>query len=304
MVFHSKFSRYFEEIVSQGSMRKAADVLNVAASAVDRQVLNAEQTLGVKLFDRLPSGLRLTPAGSAVAQQIARWSNDEITLLQHIEELRSGKGGEVRIAVADGLAVSFIPALVTRLHEVSPKLRFKITVANAATSANLIRANECDIALTFEPPSFTGLRVEAQVVSRIGTLVRLGHPLTKKSRIRLADCLDYQIIAPDSSTALWSTVENLFAEASLAFNVVFTSNNVALLCDMVKRGLGIAIMRDFDAVGHLTDCNFLPLPGVKTAPQNLSLIVSSTNILRPGLEPVIQEIKAALEAIERNDLPA
>ncbi|QJX02476.1 LysR family transcriptional regulator [Alcanivorax sp. IO_7] len=51
--------RYFEGVVREGSVRKAAERLHVAASAVNRQILQLEEELGVPLFERLPRGCAL-----------------------------------------------------------------------------------------------------------------------------------------------------------------------------------------------------------------------------------------------------
>ena len=59
----SRFLRYFLAVGRLGSIRRAADELNVSASAIDRQILNVEANLGMPLFERLPTGLRLTAAG-------------------------------------------------------------------------------------------------------------------------------------------------------------------------------------------------------------------------------------------------
>ncbi|MFS3135020.1 LysR family transcriptional regulator [Gluconacetobacter sacchari] len=299
MVLLSKFSRYFQEIVACGSIRKAADVLNIAASAVDRQVLNAEEKLGIRLFDRTPGGLRLTAAGEAVSHQIARWARDEITLHSHLEELRSGTGGEIRLAVADGPAASFIPTFVERLSAERPGLRFGVVVGSADIVAALVRSGKADIGLTFDPSSFAGLRIESQAASRLGVLVPADHPLTrKKGALHLADCANFPVIAPDGSTALAQMVERLFADVPRPFNVVFTSNNVALLCDMVKRRMGIAFMRDLDAFGHYTEqAVFLPLCDIRMPPQRLSLIVAAQKPLAPGQAAILADIAAALDEL-------
>jgi Bacterial regulatory helix-turn-helix protein, lysR family len=54
---------YIDAIARHGSIRKAAEALNVAPSALNRQVLDLEQDLGSALFERLPRGVRLTAAG-------------------------------------------------------------------------------------------------------------------------------------------------------------------------------------------------------------------------------------------------
>ena len=53
-----------------GSIRKAAAELNVAASALNRQILKLEADLGTPLFDRLPGGMRLTVAGDLLLRHV------------------------------------------------------------------------------------------------------------------------------------------------------------------------------------------------------------------------------------------
>ena len=302
MVLLTKFSRYFLEVIHHGSIRKAAEHLNIAASAVDRQILNVEETLGVRLFDRVSGGVRLTAAGEAVFHQLTRWGKEEAALHRHLAELKNARGGEVRIAVADGLAVSFIPSVIMLLHDDSPGLRFKVTVATAATAAILLRAGDCDLGVTFDPPSFAGLSVEAEALSRLGVLVPRNHPLTHMEDVRVTDCTGYPIVAPDSSTTLWRLVKELLEETDMPYDIVFNSNNIALVCDMVKKNLGIAIMRDLDAFGHYNEdeAQFIELNETKLATQKLSLIIPKTRVLSPSAHFIIEKFKKIFQGFDNN----
>ena len=59
----SRLSEYFMAVARTGSLRKAAEQLFISVSAVHRQIVLAEEELGVALFERLPQGLKLTLAG-------------------------------------------------------------------------------------------------------------------------------------------------------------------------------------------------------------------------------------------------
>ena len=60
---HAPVLRYFSEVAERGSIRQAAKTLNIASSAVNRQILKLEENLGVQLFERVPGGVQLTHAG-------------------------------------------------------------------------------------------------------------------------------------------------------------------------------------------------------------------------------------------------
>ena len=57
---HARVLRYLDEVVRRGSIRKAAEHLHVAPTAVNRQILDLEAELGAPLFDRIHNRLRLT----------------------------------------------------------------------------------------------------------------------------------------------------------------------------------------------------------------------------------------------------
>src|SRR5258708_13787934 len=82
MRIHSPAIRYFDAVRKAGSIREASRRLNVASSAVNRQILKLEAEIGAPLFDRLPGGLKLTAAGETVARHV-------IAVLQDLERARS-----------------------------------------------------------------------------------------------------------------------------------------------------------------------------------------------------------------------
>ena len=69
---HAIVLKYLEEVARRGSIRKASRALNVASSAINRQILKLEEELGTPLFQRLPAGMRLTPAGEPPTFTVGR----------------------------------------------------------------------------------------------------------------------------------------------------------------------------------------------------------------------------------------
>ena len=69
----SRFSEYFMAVARTGSLRKAAEQLFISVSAVHRQIVLAEEELGVALFERLPQGLKLTLAGELLYADLLKW---------------------------------------------------------------------------------------------------------------------------------------------------------------------------------------------------------------------------------------
>ena len=103
----SRFAIYFTEVARSGSLRRAGEKLHISASAINRQILQAEEDFGTPLFERLPEGLRMTTAG-----ELLRWQKEFQLTRQKFDELQGLKRGSVSLGMVQALAEgSFAAAL-------------------------------------------------------------------------------------------------------------------------------------------------------------------------------------------------
>ena len=101
--FHAPMIVYFDAIRRAGSVREAARRLNVASSAVNRQLLKLEEELGTPLFDRLPGGLKLTHAGATFARHAIEVLQDAERVRSELEAMQGLRSGHVEIAAVEAL---------------------------------------------------------------------------------------------------------------------------------------------------------------------------------------------------------
>jgi DNA-binding transcriptional LysR family regulator len=69
-MLHARILTYLDEVARSGSIRKAAARLNVASTAINRQIIALEEEMGQRLFDRIPRRLRLTAAGEVLIEHV------------------------------------------------------------------------------------------------------------------------------------------------------------------------------------------------------------------------------------------
>ena len=106
-----RFLTYVDAVARHGSIRKAADALNVASSALNRQILDLETDLGSALFERLPRGVRLTAAGE-VFLAYARQAISELKAVElRVEQLRGLVRGQVGVAAVESVAGELLPSV-------------------------------------------------------------------------------------------------------------------------------------------------------------------------------------------------
>ena len=85
---HLRIFSYVDEVARSGSIRKAAERLNVTASAVNRRIADLESELGAPLFDRRPRGVRLTAAGEVFVHYLRGHNGEVERMKSQIEDLK------------------------------------------------------------------------------------------------------------------------------------------------------------------------------------------------------------------------
>jgi len=112
--------KYIEEIAKAGSIRKAAEVLAITPSALNRRLLTVEDELGVSIFERLAVGVRLNTAGELLLKHIRNQMSDLERVKSQIADLSGQRRGSVAIACSPELTGGFLPQQVqTYQHECS-----------------------------------------------------------------------------------------------------------------------------------------------------------------------------------------
>jgi DNA-binding transcriptional LysR family regulator len=143
----SRFSQYFVEVARTGSLRKAAETLHVSASAINRQILLAEQTMETPLFERLPTGLKLTSAGEMLFDDIKRWRKEFIRTRERFDEMQGLRRGHVSISIIAALSEGMVAQLIADVGKEFPYLTFNIRIEESRNISEHVSSSEVDFGL-------------------------------------------------------------------------------------------------------------------------------------------------------------
>ncbi|MBB5685721.1 DNA-binding transcriptional LysR family regulator [Sphingobium boeckii] len=267
---------YFDEVARRGSIRRASDHLNIAASAVDRQILQLEQYIGAPLFERTTKGLILTAAGEILVETVRRTKRELSKAKSHIDDLQGLRRGEVSIVTVEG-ALAFIGKALAAFHRNYPAISHRVQVAPAATVADLVLANQFDVGLTFNPPNTHALRLEKTVLYKLGVAVIPGHPLTQVD-VTIDECSKYPLIIPDGSLSLRAGIDAFWQRGIGTVPLAaFETSSFTLAKQLAYLGCGAALVTAIDVFDEVESGGliFLPFVEEKAPLSNLSLIAAS-----------------------------
>lgn len=273
----SRFLRYFIAVGRLGSIRKAADELNVSASAIDRQILNVEAELGVPLFERLPTGLRLTAAGEMMMGSGSAWQQGMSNLRARIQDLRGLKRGHVDIAVIDALAKGYIPETISAIQQRYPGISFGVKVLGNDEVRRAITNGDVDLGIMFEPESYRDLTVRAFVEVVLGFLTPAGHPFGRQREARFSSCVGEPVIAPAEPLAVYQQVSVLEGATGVTLERKAASDNIQMITSLVLQGAGIGILTSLDVMTEVRRglLNFTRISDPLLRPMTLALCTAS-----------------------------
>ncbi len=253
---HLRILRYVDEVARTGSIRKAADHLNVTASAVNRRIMDLEEELGAKLFERRPRGARLTAAGEVFVHYLREQDGGVERMKSQIEELRGLRRGTVRIACSQALALDFLPREIANFRTRHPLVSFAVKVLDHEQAIGALAAYEVDLVLVFRPPFLANFQPLMSLEQRLVAVMSADHPLAGRPTVRLRDCANYPVALPERSLGGRQLLEEVSARSGLAFKLAAESNSFELLRGLVTHANLISFQI---RIGTLPDSNRLGL---------------------------------------------
>jgi DNA-binding transcriptional LysR family regulator len=289
----SRFLRYFLAVGRLGSIRKAAEELNVSASAIDRQILNAEADMGMPLFERLPSGLRLTAAGEIMMSAGLRWHKNLADVRSQIEDLRGLKRGHVDIAIIDALAKGYIPRAVQAIQSRYPGITIGVKVLNNDAVRQAIASGAVDFGIFFEPQSYRDMSVRAFVEVVLGFLTPAGHPFGQQREARFSACVGTAVIAPAEPLAVCQQVSVLEGATGVTLDRSVSSDNIQMITSLVLQGVGIGILTSLDVITEVQRglLSFTRISDPLLRPMTLALCTAATRTPSYAAGIVLREIE-------------
>lgn len=142
----------FVWVAHLGGFRAAAEKLNTTQPAVSQRIALLEAELGVRLFDREPRRVALTPKGNELLLYAERMIQLHADLLQAAREKKAMRG-TVRLGVAETIVHTWLAQLIERMHAEYPALTLEIDVDTSPFLRERLVSHQLDIAFLLGPVS-------------------------------------------------------------------------------------------------------------------------------------------------------
>lgn len=295
----SRFSNYFNEIAKAGSLRKAAERLRVAPSALSRHLVTAEAEIGMPLFERLASGLRLTAAGELLLNGVKNTRRDESRIRTQLDELRGVRRGEVSLGTPEGVIGDVLPAALAEFVHRHPPITHRIIVASSKEIWQRVSEGDIDIGLAFNPVRSSALQMVREAGFPLGVIVHPQHAFAKRSQVKLSACANEPVILPDQTMSLREGIDRLAVAARVDFQPIMQATSPGMIKAMVAQRVGIGLLTMVDVVNEVRQQKlvFVPLSDRNLPVSYLSLMVPSNRYMTAAAALMTRHLAETLDTL-------
>lgn len=297
--------RYFLAVAEYGSVRAAAKELNIASSAVSRQIGMLERSLGIQLFDRVGRGLKLSEAGALLLKNARSTLSAYGDVVTALNELKGLKRGRIKIATVESISVGLLPGLLAAFWRKLPEIEISVTVTGAEGVTRLVQGGEADVGFTFNPKAIEGLVVVYERPFSIGALMSPAHPLARRKTVSVMDCIEFPLALPARGLSLRAALDRVLSRRAAGQRPRMQSNSLRLMATLARRDGCIAFQTTIGIEDDLRQKSLvlIPLNDRKIPVNRFVVMCEKGRTANPALTAFVEFARDHIQA-SANDMKA
>ena len=286
--------KYFLMTAREENITKAAELLHITQPTLSRQMMQLEEELGTKLFERSNHSIRLTEDGML----LRRRAQELVALADKMEqEFKHGReelSGNIAIGSGETNSVQTLAAIIRRFQEKYPAVQYDLYTATADDIKDRLDKGLLDIGLLTEPVDimkYNFIRLKRK--ERWGVLVRKDSKLAGKDSVRPEDLLDVPVFLTRRALVK-NEIEGWFGDYYEQVHIAGTYNLLNNAAVMVRNHIGMAFC--FELHSQYDDLKYIPIvPQIETG---AVIVWKKAQIVSRALYQFINFVKETLNGQE------
>ncbi|MDC0662956.1 LysR family transcriptional regulator [Marinobacter sp. SS21] len=247
----------FITVADTGSFSRASEKLFVAQPALSRQIRMLESALNVEVFVRHGRGVVLTAAGELLYERTRALFQDLERTQADVSAVAGEVTGQVVLGLLPTAAHNFSGAIIENYHQLYPQVKLAVKSAMSGTLQQMVVQHRLDVAITYNPNSQRNLRYKPLLEEPLYLIGPAGNPFAERENVSLSEVVTLPLVLPEEKHGLRKMMEQEASKLGREINLALEVSAWPMLTDMVRRGLGYAVLpsasvHDMVARGELT----------------------------------------------------
>lgn len=178
--------RYIVAVARERHFGRAADACHVSQPTLSVAIKKLEEELEVKLFERGPAEVSVTPLGEAIVRQAQSVLEQAAAIKEIAKRGKDPLAGPLRLGIIYTIGPYLLPELVRHAIAMTPQMPLMLQENFTVRLLEMLRAGELDCAILAEPFPDTGLAIAPLYDEPFMVAVPSAHPLARRERIEAA----------------------------------------------------------------------------------------------------------------------
>jgi LysR family cyn operon transcriptional activator len=234
--------RYFLDIAQTEHLTQSAQNLFVTPSTLSHGLRQLEEELGVKLFDRLGRGLKLSQAGTEFRAYAGRALQEIEVGRLALTEMASLQSGTLTVGVIPTFLNTLVPSTVAAFSAAYPRIHVVVRDLRAGPIEEQLVAGQLDVGIAFHPTGREDIEAEPLFEERMLLVVGAGHALESRQRLPMKALADVPLALLTRFFATRRLIDDAFLEAGVTPAVRVEMESVESLLAACRSGILASIV--------------------------------------------------------------
>ncbi len=263
----------FVTVAREGSVSGAAEVLNLTQPAISHQIKRLGEETGITLFNRTPTGLQITPDGTAVLSKAERVLH-AMREFQRSARQRSGRiSGKLRVGTVVDPEFIRLGQILARLRTEHPDIETELSHGVSGDILAWLKRGQIDAGFYLcGPDDLASMGSDSEepihVIKLADFTYRVIGPIGWQKKIENADWPELAklpwIGTPERSVH-YRLLSKIYTNPADRLGVVARVDQEASMLEMVRSGIGLSLCRESIALHQkqsfgLAVCNSVAVP--------------------------------------------
>lgn len=241
---------YVLALAREGSFSKAAESLNISQPSLSQYIKKIEKEMGLPLFDRTGSNIRLTDAGKVYLESGKQILDLEQQMNARFEDIAGHKSGTIRIGTSPFRSAAMMPAIARHFQSIYPGMHLIIDEMETAGLIEGCEHGDFDFCLTIRPADDRLFAWESITEEELILAVPASYPSLEAAAVpgRKYRALDAEqlnglpFVTITQSQIMQKALDSLCRDHQLHIRTAAVVKSLEAQIAMVRAGVGVALV--------------------------------------------------------------
>lgn len=229
-------------VAESGSISAGSDRLQLAVAAASARISALETMLGVRIFERSPRGVELTPAGRMLVQRGRELLDGADQLAVDLRDWSLGLAGHVRLLANASAVLEVLPQRLDGFMRSHPRIHVEVEERMSPQILAALLEGRADVGIVDIATPTRGLEFFPFFRDQLALVLPAGHALAQEREVRLPQMLSENFIVLAGINMVTTRLFNAAAAVGEALKVRMQMRSFDAACRMVAAGLGVAVL--------------------------------------------------------------